>query len=63
MAALTSLPTALLAAPPANPYNHGLSLLRGWLPGTIQAVAAAVLVLAIGWRSGRWRAIWLRNMD
>jgi S-formylglutathione hydrolase FrmB len=53
--------TALLAqaAGPANPYRHGLSLLHGWLPPTIEAVAVVVLVLAIGWRSRPWRFLWL----
>jgi S-formylglutathione hydrolase FrmB len=56
----------LLADPPAAPpvapagqYRHGLSLLHGWLPATIYAVAAALLLLAIGWRSRRWRTLWL----
>jgi S-formylglutathione hydrolase FrmB len=53
-----SLAASVLAAPPANPY-HGVSLLRGWFPGTIQGAAAAVLLLAMGWRSQRWRLIWL----
>jgi S-formylglutathione hydrolase FrmB len=39
---------------------HGqLSLMSGWLPWTVQAVTAALLVLAIGWRSPRWRTLWL----
>ena len=41
------------------PGRHGLSLLHGWLPPAVQAVAAVVLVLAIGWRSRRWRLVWL----
>ena len=57
MATTMSLAVQLVAAP-ANPY-HGPSLLRGWLPGTIEGVAAAVLLLAIGWRSRRWRLVWL----
>jgi S-formylglutathione hydrolase FrmB len=57
MASTLSLATQLVAAPP-NPY-HGPSLLRGWLPGTIEGVSAAVLLLAIGWRSRRWRLVWL----
>jgi S-formylglutathione hydrolase FrmB len=36
-----------------------LSLLHGWLPPTIWAVAAVALVVAIGWRSRRWRVMWL----
>jgi S-formylglutathione hydrolase FrmB len=46
------------AAPPA-PYRHGISLLHGWLPGLIEAVAVTVLLLAIGWRSRRWRLVWV----
>jgi S-formylglutathione hydrolase FrmB len=48
-----------LAAAAQAPYRHGLSLLHGWLPVVIQAVAAAVLVAAIGWRTRRWWLIWL----
>jgi hypothetical protein len=29
------------------------------LPATIEAVAATMLLLAIGWRSSRWRMLWL----
>jgi S-formylglutathione hydrolase FrmB len=49
----------LLADPPAGQYRHGVSLLHGWVPVTVQTVAVAVLVLAIGWRSRRWRLLWL----
>lgn len=35
------------------------SLMHGWVPATIQALAAAVLLLAAGWRSRRWRTVWL----
>jgi S-formylglutathione hydrolase FrmB len=48
----------LAADAPAN-YRHGLSLLQGWLPLTLQAIAVIVLVLAIGWRTRRWRFVWL----
>ncbi|MDT5074643.1 MAG: hypothetical protein QOH82_3963 [Mycobacterium sp.] len=48
----------LAADAPAN-YHHGLSLLQGWLPLTLQTIAIIVLVLAIGWRSRRWRLVWL----
>jgi S-formylglutathione hydrolase FrmB len=37
----------------------GLSLLHGWLPSTIQALAAALVLGAVGWRSRRWRMLWL----
>ncbi|MDR3660228.1 MAG: alpha/beta hydrolase-fold protein [Mycobacterium sp.] len=45
--------------PVVAPNHHGLSLLDGWVPVTIQVVAAIVLVLAIGWRVRRWRLVWL----
>jgi S-formylglutathione hydrolase FrmB len=35
------------------------SLMHGWIPTTIQVTTAVVLVLAIGWRSRRWRVVWL----
>jgi S-formylglutathione hydrolase FrmB len=49
----------LADAPAAPPYRHGLSLLQGWLPITIEIVAAIVVVVAIGWRTRRWRVLWL----
>ncbi|OBH98065.1 hypothetical protein A5678_23265 [Mycobacterium sp. E2733] len=33
--------------------------MHGWVPTTIQVVTAIVLTLAVGWRSRRWRAVWL----
>src|SRR5581483_995788 len=39
--------------------EHHTSLMHGWVPGTVQAVAVTVLLLAIGWRSRRWRLLWL----
>ncbi|MEZ0363207.1 alpha/beta hydrolase [Mycobacterium sp. pUA109] len=33
--------------------------MHGWLPITVQAVTAVVLLSAIGWRSRRWRRVWL----
>lgn len=33
--------------------------MHGWLPLTVQAVAVVVLAAAIGWRTRRWRLIWL----
>ncbi len=36
-----------------------ISLTHGWLPYTIQALAVAVLVFAVGWRNRRWRTVWL----
>ncbi len=36
-----------------------ISLTHGWLPYTVQALAVAVLVFAVGWRNRRWRTVWL----
>ena len=36
-----------------------ISLMHGWLPTTMQVVTAVVLALAVGWRSRRWRTLWL----
>ncbi|RAV07032.1 esterase family protein [Mycobacterium colombiense] len=33
--------------------------MHGWVPVTIQALAAVALVAAVGWRSRRWRTVWL----
>jgi S-formylglutathione hydrolase FrmB len=35
------------------------SLMHGWIPTTIQVITAVVLALAVGWRSPRWRVMWL----
>jgi S-formylglutathione hydrolase FrmB len=46
------------AAPPEFPgyAGHGISLLTGWLPLTLQIVAGLVVLAAIGWRPRRWWA-------
>src|ERR1700721_1748050 len=49
--------TANLALPVLA--EHPPSLMHGWIPGTVQAVSVTVLLLAIGWRSRRWRLLWL----
>ncbi|MET0475720.1 MAG: alpha/beta hydrolase-fold protein [Mycobacterium sp.] len=33
--------------------------MHGWLPLTVQVVTALVLLAAIGWRTRRWRLVWL----
>ena len=33
--------------------------MRGWLPASVQAFTALLLVCAIGWRTRRWRLGWL----
>lgn len=33
--------------------------MHGWVPTSIQVIAAVVLIAAIGWRTRRWALIWL----
>src|SRR4029078_9375990 len=40
-------------------FRHHLSLMHGWIPMTVQVVAAVALLVAIGWRTRRWRLVWL----
>jgi hypothetical protein len=54
--ALTSL-TAM-----GGSWRHDLahvSLMNGWLPVFVQVAAVVVLVLGLGWRTRRWRRVWL----
>jgi S-formylglutathione hydrolase FrmB len=37
--------------------DHHTSLMHGWIPGTVQAVTVTTLLLAVGWRSRRWRLL------
>jgi S-formylglutathione hydrolase FrmB len=46
-------------SPPATFALGPLPLLHGWVPVAVQAIAAVALVLAIGWRSRRWRVLWV----
>ena len=43
----------------AHSLRTHLSLMHGWIPVTVQVVAAIALVAAIGWRTRRWRLVWL----
>ena len=37
----------------------GISLLGGWFPITVEIVTVVVLIVAIGWRTRRWRLVWV----
>jgi hypothetical protein len=37
----------------------GISLLGGWFPTTLEIVTLIVLIAAIGWRTRRWRMVWV----
>lgn len=51
--------TALAAADGIDPARRGISLLHGWLPLTLQAVVVLAVLAVVGWRSRRWRLLWL----
>jgi S-formylglutathione hydrolase FrmB len=36
-----------------------VALVGGWLPILVEGIAALILVVAIGWRSRRWRLLWV----
>ena len=38
-------------------FRDHVSLMHGWVPVTAQILAAILLVLAIGWRTRRWRLV------
>jgi dienelactone hydrolase len=40
-------------------FRDHVSLMHGWVPVTLQVLAAVALGLAVGWRSKRWRMLWL----
>ncbi|MGB8408065.1 MAG: alpha/beta hydrolase-fold protein [Mycobacterium sp.] len=56
-------PTPTLMPPLPDPdfgrFGHGISLLGGWLPLSIEVLAIVALVVAVGWRSRRWRTVWV----
>jgi S-formylglutathione hydrolase FrmB len=43
----------------AELLRHHLSLMHGWIPVTVQVLAAAALLAAVGRRSRRWGLTWL----
>jgi S-formylglutathione hydrolase FrmB len=47
------------SAGPARSLAQAISLTHGWVPTVVQAIAVVILVLAIGWRSSRWRLLWV----
>jgi S-formylglutathione hydrolase FrmB len=48
-----------LPDPNFSRYGHGVSLLGGWLPLSIHVVTVVLLIVAIGWRTRRWRLVWV----
>jgi hypothetical protein len=48
-----------LPDPDFSKFGHGVSLLGGWFPITIEITSIVVLIVAIGWRTRRWRLVWV----
>lgn len=52
-------PAPQLPAPDFHEFTHGVWLLGGWFPWTVEIVTVVVLIAVIGWRSRRWRLVWV----
>jgi hypothetical protein len=48
-----------LPDPDFSKWGHGTSLLGGWFPITEEILSIVVLIVAIGWRTRRWRLVWV----
>lgn len=51
--------SAALVGDPMDALPGHISLMHGWVPVSVQVVAGVVVLLAIGWRTRRWRLMWL----
>jgi hypothetical protein len=49
----------MLAVTLSEHIRHHLSLMHGWIPATVQVMAVVALIAAIGWRTRRWRLVWV----
>lgn len=52
-------PIPQLPAPDFHEFRRGISLSSGWFPMTVEIVAVVVVIAVIGWRTRRWRALWV----
>jgi hypothetical protein len=48
-----------LPDPDFSKWGHGTSLLGGWLPISIEILTIVILIVAVGWRTRRWRLVWV----
>ena len=44
---------------PFGLFQQHISLMHGWVPATVQALAGATLLVALGRRTRRWTLRWL----
>jgi S-formylglutathione hydrolase FrmB len=60
-----SVPTTTLMPRVPDPdfsrwnHPHGISLFGGWFPISVEILTIVVLIVAIGWRTRRWRVVWV----
>jgi S-formylglutathione hydrolase FrmB len=55
----TPTPTPLPPLLTKPNFHHGVSLLAGWLPITVEIVTVIALLAVVGWRTRRWRILWI----
>lgn len=48
-----------MLADPVWPFRGHISLMHGWVPAVVQVLAGVTLILAVGWRTRRWRLMWV----
>ena len=48
-----------LPDPDFSKWGQGISLLGGWFPISIEILTIVILIVAIGWRTRRWRLVWI----
>lgn len=53
----TSMADATTLAAPFGLFRGHVSLMHGWVPIAAQVLAATLVVLAVGWRTRRWRTV------
>jgi S-formylglutathione hydrolase FrmB len=53
----TPIPT--LPLPDLRRFHPGVALLGGWFPLTVEIAVLLVLVAVVGWRTRRWRLVWV----
>ena len=48
-----------LPDPDFSKWGQDTSLLGGWFPISIEILTIVILIVAIGWRTRRWRLVWI----
>ncbi|BBZ28803.1 hypothetical protein MMAD_30980 [Mycolicibacterium madagascariense] len=55
----TPTPAPQLPPPDFHQFSSGVSLLGGWFPLTVEIVTVVAVVAVVGWRTKRWRLLWV----